>query len=244
MPGFDQNVAVPPHHEPPRMDADETLPSMMHPSYPYGRGPTVAKALRGGGLNGVIGVQVGGEGLGSVGLGYGAEQDRGAGPSAERSGPHGPGGAGSSTNRDMARLFGGQGQVAARERDRWIEFGLDGVLERERKKEAPPVMAVGHLFQGYCLHAIGGYADVFRVQDDRRPLRPLLYTHSMIRYLDPNTFGTPDRGSGNAQRARRTVRATRLTRRCRMRRIRSTASSRDRHRAVCGTLAPLAATYG
>lgn len=135
MPGFDQNVAIPSHHEPPRMDADETLPSMMHPSYPYGRGPTVTKVLRGGGLQGAgggAGLNIGGDRSGGRG-GEGNEHDGGEGSGA---------GLGPSGNKDLARLFGGQGQVGGRERDRWIEFGLDGILERERKREAPPVMAV------------------------------------------------------------------------------------------------------
>ncbi|KAL1412867.1 hypothetical protein Q8F55_000616 [Vanrija albida] len=37
MPGFDENVIFSPYLEPPRLDADETLPSQVHPSYPYGR---------------------------------------------------------------------------------------------------------------------------------------------------------------------------------------------------------------
>ena len=37
MPGFDESIPIPPHLEPPRVDADETLPTQMHPSYPYGR---------------------------------------------------------------------------------------------------------------------------------------------------------------------------------------------------------------
>jgi hypothetical protein len=37
MPGFDESLEIPPHLEPPRLDADETLPNMLHPSYPFGR---------------------------------------------------------------------------------------------------------------------------------------------------------------------------------------------------------------
>lgn len=36
MPGFDEDVRVPVHLEPPRV-TDDTLPSQIHPSYPYGR---------------------------------------------------------------------------------------------------------------------------------------------------------------------------------------------------------------
>jgi hypothetical protein len=37
MPGFDESLEIPQHLEPPRLDADETLPNMLHPSYPFGR---------------------------------------------------------------------------------------------------------------------------------------------------------------------------------------------------------------
>lgn len=37
MPGFDENLEIPPHLEPPRLDSDEVLPSQVHPSYPFGR---------------------------------------------------------------------------------------------------------------------------------------------------------------------------------------------------------------
>jgi hypothetical protein len=37
MPGFDESLYIPQHLEPPRLDADETLPNMLHPSYPFGR---------------------------------------------------------------------------------------------------------------------------------------------------------------------------------------------------------------
>lgn len=43
MPGFDENLEIPPHLEPPRLDTDEVLPSQVHPSYPFGRA-TVVKA--------------------------------------------------------------------------------------------------------------------------------------------------------------------------------------------------------
>ena len=37
MPGYDESLEIPDWLEPPRMDADETLPNMIHPSYPFGR---------------------------------------------------------------------------------------------------------------------------------------------------------------------------------------------------------------
>lgn len=43
MPGFDENVIFSPYLEPPRLDADETLPSQVHPSYPYGRPTTLGQ---------------------------------------------------------------------------------------------------------------------------------------------------------------------------------------------------------
>ena len=43
MPGFDQDIPIPLEHEPPRLDADETLPNMLHPSYPYGRPATLGR---------------------------------------------------------------------------------------------------------------------------------------------------------------------------------------------------------
>lgn len=44
MPGFEEDVAYPAYLEPPRPDADETLPSQVHPSYPFGR-PKVGSKL-------------------------------------------------------------------------------------------------------------------------------------------------------------------------------------------------------
>lgn len=43
MPGYDESLEIPSWLEPPRMDADETLPNMIHPSYPFGR-PHVGKS--------------------------------------------------------------------------------------------------------------------------------------------------------------------------------------------------------
>lgn len=44
MPGFEEDVAYPAYLDPPRPDADETLPSQVHPSYPFGR-PKVGSKL-------------------------------------------------------------------------------------------------------------------------------------------------------------------------------------------------------
>ncbi|RXK41633.1 hypothetical protein M231_01132 [Tremella mesenterica] len=46
MPGYDEPLPIPPHLEPPRLDADETLPSALHPSYPFGRPVSVSKPTR------------------------------------------------------------------------------------------------------------------------------------------------------------------------------------------------------
>ncbi|RSH77352.1 uncharacterized protein EHS24_003312 [Apiotrichum porosum] len=51
MPGYDENVSFAAHLEPPRLDADETLPSQVHPSYPYGR-PKTAGSKPGAGAGG------------------------------------------------------------------------------------------------------------------------------------------------------------------------------------------------
>ncbi|ORX40184.1 hypothetical protein BD324DRAFT_616692 [Kockovaella imperatae] len=73
MPGYDQTLPIPYHLEPPRLDADETLPSQLHPSYPFGRPPTVGKPLRPwmsgpGNLLGTIGEMDGSSGLGRAGM--------------------------------------------------------------------------------------------------------------------------------------------------------------------------------
>ncbi|CAK9780794.1 hypothetical protein CC85DRAFT_305569 [Cutaneotrichosporon oleaginosum] len=54
MPGFDENLDVPASLEPPRLDADEVLPSQLHPSYPFGRAPSGKKAA-GGNLRAIAG---------------------------------------------------------------------------------------------------------------------------------------------------------------------------------------------
>ncbi|ORY31379.1 hypothetical protein BCR39DRAFT_480017 [Naematelia encephala] len=46
MPGYDESLPIPPHLEPPGLDADETLPSQIHPSYPFGRPPTISRPQR------------------------------------------------------------------------------------------------------------------------------------------------------------------------------------------------------
>ena len=67
MPGFDESIPVPAHLEPPRLDADETLPSQLHPSYPFGRPPSLGRPVR---------PWMGGPGnlLGTVGDGQGRGQ--------------------------------------------------------------------------------------------------------------------------------------------------------------------------
>ncbi|GMK53968.1 hypothetical protein CspeluHIS016_0105540 [Cutaneotrichosporon spelunceum] len=54
MPGFDENLDIPASLEPPRLDADEVLPSQLHPSYPFGRAPSGKKAA-GGNLRAIAG---------------------------------------------------------------------------------------------------------------------------------------------------------------------------------------------
>lgn len=145
MPGFDQNLSIPLQHEPPRTDADDTLPNMIHPSHPYGRGPSVGQVLRGGGLSGVAGVS-------------GVE-----GPLASGELHNGPGGSSEQQRGNVARLFGGKGQIGGRQRERWVEFGLEGMLEREQRKEMPPGMAVSLPLFSVCdsctLHSLRGCAE-------------------------------------------------------------------------------------
>lgn len=54
MPGFDENLDIPGFLEPPRLDADEVLPSQLHPSYPFGRAEKGKKAA-GGNLRAIAG---------------------------------------------------------------------------------------------------------------------------------------------------------------------------------------------
>ena len=65
MPGFDESIPIPPHLELPRLDADETLPSQIHPSYPFGRPATVGKPIRAGPGN-LLGTVEGSESRGQV----------------------------------------------------------------------------------------------------------------------------------------------------------------------------------
>lgn len=57
MPGFDENLDIPASLEPPRLDADEVLPSQLHPSYPFGRpkGDKGKTAGAGGNLRAIAG---------------------------------------------------------------------------------------------------------------------------------------------------------------------------------------------
>jgi len=74
MPGFDESLEIPPHLEPPRLDADETLPNMLHPSYPFGRpvGLGKMKAVKGGIGNLLLGR--GGLGVSNERRGRGGEE--------------------------------------------------------------------------------------------------------------------------------------------------------------------------
>ncbi|ODN77552.1 hypothetical protein L202_04724 [Cryptococcus amylolentus CBS 6039] len=126
MPGYDESIPIPFHLEPPRLDADETLPSQMHPSYPFGR-PVSSGKGRGGAGNGkrrrgrrvgdLLGTVGGREEGGSSGLrveGFGARGGLGGGPGG----------------------WGGGGDG-----DGWEESGLREIVEKEKKKEVPPGMA-------------------------------------------------------------------------------------------------------
>lgn len=67
MPGYDESLEIPPHLEPPRLDADETLPNLLHPSYPFGRPVGLGKMK---GVKGGIGNLL----LGRGGFGMGGER--------------------------------------------------------------------------------------------------------------------------------------------------------------------------
>ncbi|WVQ80720.1 hypothetical protein IAT38_002825 [Cryptococcus sp. DSM 104549] len=126
MPGYDESFSIPPYLEPPRIDADETLPSMVHPSYPFGRNVTLCAKSGGwrgkGGVGNLLGTVDGG-GWGSLG--------RGAGSGGGLGGDLGLGGGGRGGLRSEGAMRGGG----------WDEWGLDEVVEREKRKEVPPGMA-------------------------------------------------------------------------------------------------------
>ncbi|WVF69349.1 hypothetical protein IAT40_004125 [Kwoniella sp. CBS 6097] len=113
MPGYDESFAIPPHLEPPRLDADETLPSMLHPSYPFGRPVSLGKkgsGSRGRGVGNLLGtVGEGGDPRNVWGYGMGTGVGWGGGSDARG--------------------------------ERWDEWGLEDVVEREKRKEVPPGMA-------------------------------------------------------------------------------------------------------
>lgn len=113
MPGFDQDIPIPTELEPPRPDADETLPNMLHPSYPFGRPVTLGRG-KVGAMSGV------GNLLGTVGM---VGRDPGAADWAGRGG-------------------GGRGGGGKWGEEMWKELGLELVLEKSMKKEVPPGMAV------------------------------------------------------------------------------------------------------
>ncbi|WVW84570.1 hypothetical protein I302_106604 [Kwoniella bestiolae CBS 10118] len=110
MPGFDETLNIPIELEPPRFDADETLPNQIHPSYPYGRPVSLGKKSGGskgkgvGNLLGTIGMGMsmdlrGGEwsgGSGRVGgqwQEWGLDEVRGSGEGGRREIPPGMAGA-------------------------------------------------------------------------------------------------------------------------------------------------------
>lgn len=128
MPGYDQHILLPPEQEPPRMDADETLPNLLHPSYPYGRPPTLGGKTK-------IWVPGGRSLMGTVGV------------LAGESGKNGTGASGSGGLRGwMGGRWAGE--------DGWGELGLGGLTENGGKKEVPPGMAVS--FQPFAFEAFYG----------------------------------------------------------------------------------------
>lgn len=131
MPGYDEHLPIPPHLEPPRLDADETLPSQLHPSYPFGRGVTKSR----------VGVAGKGKGVGNL-LGTVGTGGAGAGP-AEGSGSSGKkGGMGAGVGMGMEAFGFGFGSGRAGRGEGWDELGMEEVVEKERYKEVPPGMAV------------------------------------------------------------------------------------------------------
>ncbi|CAD6586188.1 MAG: hypothetical protein TREMPRED_004350 [Tremellales sp. Tagirdzhanova-0007] len=116
MPGFDEFIPVPAHLEPPRQDADETLPSQLHPSYPFGRPRTVGRPVLPwlGGPRNL---------LGGVGRGEGGGESSGSG-----------GGMGGG----MGELWGGERWGRG---EGWEELGLREVMEVETRKEVPAGIA-------------------------------------------------------------------------------------------------------
>jgi hypothetical protein len=77
MPGFDESLDIPPSLEPPRLDADETLPNLIHPSYPFGRPVGMGGAkLKGGKVVGNLLGTVGAAGSKGMGIGTGVASGR------------------------------------------------------------------------------------------------------------------------------------------------------------------------
>jgi len=84
MPGYDASLPISPSLEPPQLDADETLPTQIHPSYPFGRPPTYSRpaAVRRVALPNLMGTVEGvkwgrGEGWEEVGMEGVVERERG-----------------------------------------------------------------------------------------------------------------------------------------------------------------------
>lgn len=128
MPGYDEFVPVPEHLEPPQLDADETLPTQLHPSYPFGRPPSTSRPQRPW-MTGPTNL-LGSMGMDRLGPGSGA----GA----------GGGGGGAGTGRGESSGAQGDGWLGSRygQGEGWRELGMEGVVEPEKKREVPPGMAV------------------------------------------------------------------------------------------------------
>lgn len=75
MPGFESDIPLPQHLEMNPIDADEILPNMLHPSYPFGR--PISLGQKRGVLRGVGNLFMGLEGRGGFGSGSGGRGGRG-----------------------------------------------------------------------------------------------------------------------------------------------------------------------
>lgn len=128
MPGYDESLDIPAHLHPPNLDADEILPSQMHPSYPYGRPPTASRRVK--------------PWMNSVGNLLGTVGSAGGGPAGSLA----PSGGGPSRWRDRsaAQQQGAVGLAAVRWGERWDELAMAEFLETRRGKEIPPGMAVSY----------------------------------------------------------------------------------------------------
>ena len=209
MPGFDEFIPVPAHLEPPRQDADETLPSQLHPSYPFGRPRTVGRPVLPwlGGPRNL---------LGGVGRGEGGGESSGSG-----------GGMGGG----MGELWGGERWGRG---EGWEELGLREVMEVETRKEVPAGIAVsstdpspetGTLDESETLHNNDRTDDSspYRARKDR--LHRHLQSSAQVKYPNLARLTSAISTLANA-RPFRQRRLTHLTRRCPMRRITKTRGIR------------------